>query len=185
MQPPVEQGRTRLVLAHGARSVFIFFEQPQWLVVWLHPTTVRLIPTTVLVHPTNTTTLIFSTLAARDEPHSWPSDPFRPSNPSPTSVRPDRPRVIAPAYKWEALPSLIQTNSYHNNWNNTIFGNAQTYYDQPVKQYFVDGGNGVLDIAREIKMRIKAWAYAYRVTKDIKWVDRSWMELQVCRKGFP
>ncbi|CAE6455040.1 unnamed protein product [Rhizoctonia solani] len=127
--------------------------------------------------------VVASPNTARDESHSWPSDPFRPSNPSPTSVRPDRPRIIAPAYKWDTLSSLIQTNTYLNNWNNTIFENAQTYYDQPVKSYFVDGGNGVLDIAREIKMRVKTWAYAYRITKDTKWVDRSWMELQASGNG--
>jgi hypothetical protein len=115
---------------------------------------------------------------------SWPVDSFKPSNPSATSVRPDRPRIIAPAYKWEALPALIQTDPYLKGWNNTIFSNAQTYYDEPVKVYFVDGGNGVLDIAREIKMRIKAWAYAYRISKDTKWVDRAWRELQVCSTLF-
>ncbi|KAJ1308261.1 hypothetical protein OPQ81_003976 [Rhizoctonia solani] len=127
----------------------------------------------------NTATSTSPFLGARDDSaHAWPSDPFKPSNPSPTSVRPDRPRIIAPAYKWDALPSLVQTDPYLRNWNDTIFSNAQAYYDQPVKTYFVDGGNGVLDIAREIKMRVKAWAYAYRVTKDAKWVDRTWMELQ-------
>ncbi|KAF8751811.1 Heparinase II III family protein [Rhizoctonia solani] len=123
-------------------------------------------------------TVIASSNTVRDEYQSWPPDPFNPSSPSPTSVRPDRPRIIAPAYKWEVLPSIIQTNPYLHKWNNTIFGDAQKYYDQPVKSYFVDGGNGVLDIAREIKMRVKAWAYVYRITKDTKWVDRTWIELQ-------
>ncbi|CAE7102255.1 unnamed protein product, partial [Rhizoctonia solani] len=119
-----------------------------------------------------------STFGARDNTHSWPEDSFKPSSPSPTTARTDRPRIIAPAYKWAALPSLIQTDPYLQGWNDTIFSNAQTYYDQPVKAYFIDGGNGVLDIAREIKMRVKAWAYAYRMTKDTKWVDRTWKELQ-------
>ncbi|KAF8745167.1 Heparinase II III family protein, partial [Rhizoctonia solani] len=109
---------------------------------------------------------------------SWPVDSFKPSNPSATSVRPDRPRIVAPAYKWEALPALIKTDPYLKGWNETIFSNAQTYYDQPVKAYFMDGGNGILDIAREIKVRIKAWCYAYRMSKDTKWVDRTWRELE-------
>ena len=42
----------------------------------------------------------------------------------------------------------------------------------------MDGDSGILDNAREFKMRIKAFAYAYRVTGDTKWVDRAWREIQ-------
>ncbi|CUA69643.1 hypothetical protein RSOLAG22IIIB_04019 [Rhizoctonia solani] len=133
------------------------------------------------VYPSTTNTAAFTSPtfgASGNTALSWPSDPFKPSTPSATTVRTDRPRIIAPAYKWAALPTLIQTDPYLKGWNDTIFSNAQTYYDQPVKAYFVDGGNGVLDIAREIKMRVKAWAYVYRMTNDTKWVDRTWKELQ-------
>jgi hypothetical protein len=44
----------------------------------------------------------------------------------------------------------------------------------------LDGPSGILDNAREIKMRIKAFAYAYRMTNATRWVDRAWEELQVC-----
>ncbi|QRW12011.1 hypothetical protein RhiLY_11010 [Ceratobasidium sp. AG-Ba] len=98
--------------------------------------------------------------------------------PPANNVRPDRPRIIAPAYKWAALPTLIQTDPYLKGWNDTIFGNATNYYNQDVKAYYIDGGSGVLDIAREVKERIKAFAYAYRMTNDTKWVDRAWKELQ-------
>lgn len=43
----------------------------------------------------------------------------------------------------------------------------------------MDGASGILDNAREIKMRIKAFAYVYRMTNDTKWVDRCWAEVQV------
>ena len=49
-------------------------------------------------------------------------------------------------------------------------------------QYITDGGlggSGVLDIARELKVRLKAWAYAWKVSGDQQWVDRTWRELQV------
>lgn len=45
--------------------------------------------------------------------------------------------------------------------------------------YFMDGDSGILDNAREIKARIKAFAYVYLMTNDTKWVDRTWLELQV------
>lgn len=111
---------------------------------------------------------------------AWPQDPFSaPSNPSPTSLRSDRPRLIAPAYKWAALPGLIAKDPYLKSWNDTIFGNATTYYSLPPVQYFMDGSSGILDNAREVKMRIKAFAYAYRMSNDTKWVDRAWSEIQV------
>ncbi|KAI0830525.1 chondroitin AC/alginate lyase [Trametes gibbosa] len=109
---------------------------------------------------------------------SWPDDPFQPASPAPTSVRPDRPRLIAPSYKWQALPALIKSDPYLKSWNDTIFGNATAYYSLPVVQYFMDGDSGILDNAREIKMRIKAFAYVYRMTNDTKWVDRAYQELQ-------
>ena len=95
-------------------------------------------------------------------------------------VRTDRPRLIAPAYKWEALPKLIPNDPYLQFWNDSIFGNATEYFDLDPVEYHLDGGSGILDNAREIKMRVKAFAYVYRMTNDTKWVDRAYKELQVC-----
>ena len=94
-------------------------------------------------------------------------------------MRPDRPRLIAPAYKWQALPTLIQNDPYLQGWNNTIFGNATTYYSLPPVAYSPDDQQNIIDNAREVKMRIKAFAYVYRMTNDTKWVDRAWVEIQV------
>lgn len=48
----------------------------------------------------------------------------------------------------------------------------------------MDGPSGILDNAREIKMRVKAFAYAYRMSNDTKWVDRTFRELQVSSRLF-
>ncbi|EDR15759.1 uncharacterized protein LACBIDRAFT_181789 [Laccaria bicolor S238N-H82] len=105
-------------------------------------------------------------------------DPFQPSKPSPTTTRTDRPRIIAPAYKWQALPALIKSDPYLTGWNATIFGNATAYLSMQPVVYHMDGASGILDNAREIKARIKAFAYVYRMTNDTKWVDRAWEEIQ-------
>ena len=128
--------------------------------------------TTPTFHPSNNAAL------------AWPADPFQPSDPSPTSVRSDRPRLIAPSYKWEALPQLIPNDPYLKVWNDTIFGNATAYYDLPPVVYYMDGSSGILDNAREIKMRVKAFSYVYRMTNDTRWLDRTFLELQV-RALFP
>ncbi|KAL6310162.1 chondroitin AC/alginate lyase [Sparassis latifolia] len=133
------------------------------------------------VYPSTTNTAAFTTPTFNSAAGSnvgWPSDPFQPASPAPTSLRPDRPRIIAPSYKWEVLPSLISNNPYLKYWNDSIFSNATDYYNQPVVPYYLDSGNGILDVARQIKMRIKAFSYAYRMTNDTKWADRAFKELQ-------
>jgi hypothetical protein len=116
---------------------------------------------------------------------AWPADTFPfSSSPSPTALRTDRPRLIAPKYKWDVLPRLITQDAYLKSWNDTIFGNATAYFSLSPVQYHMDGDSGILDNAREVKMRIKAFAYVYRMTNDTKWVDRAWAEIQVGRSSI-
>jgi hypothetical protein len=77
------------------------------------------------------------------------------------------------------LPGLIANDPYLKSWNDTIFGNATTYYNAGNVTYFMDGDSGILDNAREVKQRMKAWGYAYRMTNNTKWADRAMTELQV------
>lgn len=58
---------------------------------------------------------------------------------------------------------------------------SDTLGDEPTP-YVTDGGldgSGVLDVAREIKLKVKNWAYAYKVTNETKYADRVWLELTV------
>lgn len=110
---------------------------------------------------------------------SWPSDPSPPSN---ETIR-NHPRLGAPQYKWDALTGgLIASNPYFEYWNRTIVGNAsETIGEDPVP-YTPDGGlegSGVLDVAREMKVRVKNWAYAYKVTGETRYADRVYRELVV------
>lgn len=92
------------------------------------------------------------------------------------------PRIMAAQYEWDCLPKKIAKDAYLTVWNATIFQNATKWYSMNSVNYSVDGtfsGSGILDPARQVQQRIKAWAYAYRLTKDTKWVDRAWTELQV------
>ncbi|KAI0652050.1 chondroitin AC/alginate lyase [Trametes meyenii] len=133
------------------------------------------------LYPSTTNTAAYTTPTFHESNNAalaWPKDSFQPKNPSPTSVRPDRPRLIAPAYKWAALPQLIQNDPYLKFWNETIFGNATQYFGLEPVVYHMDGSSGILDNAREIKQRVKAFAYAYRMTNDTKWLDRTFAELQ-------
>ncbi|KAF8846223.1 hypothetical protein BDN67DRAFT_24661 [Paxillus ammoniavirescens] len=132
------------------------------------------------LYPATTNTAAFTTptfLSSSDANLAWPQDPYQPSSPSPTTVRSDRPRLIAPSYKWEALPNLIRNDPYLSFWNESIFRNASQYMALPPVVYVMDSGNGILDPAREIKQRVKAFSYAYRMTNDTTWVDRTWTEL--------
>jgi hypothetical protein len=133
------------------------------------------------LYPATTNAAAFTTptfLSTSDANSAWPQDPYQPSNPSPTQVRPDRPRLIAPSYKWQALPNLISNDPYLSFWNDSIFVNASQYMALPPVAYVMDSGNGILDPARQVKQRVKAFSYAFRMTNDTTWVDRTWTELK-------
>ncbi|KAG7099035.1 hypothetical protein E1B28_000915 [Marasmius oreades] len=135
----------------------------------------------VPIYPSTTNTAVFTQPTFRQSSNkaiTWPEDPFKPSNPSPLNVRADRPRLMAPAYMWDALPDLIKSDPYLKGWNETIFLNASSWLNLDPVKYDMDGPSGILDNAREIKARVKAFAYVYRVTRDTKWVDRTWLEIK-------
>lgn len=132
----------------------------------------------VPLYPSTTNTAAFTTPTFNPSNSlAWPQDPFQPSAPSVLTTRPDRPLLIAPAYKWQALSSLIKSDPYLSGWNDTIFGNATQYFSLPPAQYFMDGDSGILDNSRDVKRRIKAFGYAYRMSNDTKWADRAMTEL--------
>ncbi|GAA6057364.1 hypothetical protein JCM3770_005727 [Rhodotorula araucariae] len=98
------------------------------------------------------------------------------------SPKKTHPLLIATENRWECLPKLIAADSYMSYWNDTVYANATRFYDMSPTNYSIDGGytgSGVLDVAREVQLRIKHWAYAYRLSNDTKWVDRTWRELVV------
>ncbi|KAJ6574948.1 heparinase II/III family protein [Mycena capillaripes] len=131
------------------------------------------------IYPSTTDTAVFgSPTFVSNDAIAWPSDSFAPTSPDVLTPRPDHPRLIAPAYKWAALPDLIVKDPYLNAWNATIFLNASQYFDLPPVVYHMDGASGILDNAREVKMRIKALSYVYRMTNDTKWSDRVWAEVK-------
>ena len=97
-------------------------------------------------------------------------------------IRTDHPLLMADSSRWSCLPSQIQADAYLRSWDATIMANATRYAAMDPVQYTPDGGlsgSGVLDVARELQLRTKHWAYAWRMTNDSQWVERTWQELQV------
>jgi hypothetical protein len=116
-----------------------------------------------------------SSLSCGDDPYSF-------SDPTSLAVRAEHPLLFAPSYKWSCLPKLIAADSYMAYWNDTIFTNATAMYELTPTNYSIDGClscSGVLDVGREVQLRIKHWGYAYKISNDTKWADRAWLELQV------
>ncbi|KAG8920148.1 hypothetical protein FRC02_001140 [Tulasnella sp. 418] len=136
------------------------------------------------IYPSTTNAAAFTTptfITGDASKLTWPKDPAQfAAQPAPTSVRTDRPRIVAPAYKWEALPNLIANDPYMKAWNDSIIALAQKFDPMDPVPYLIDGGlgkSGVLDVAREVKQRVKAFAYAYKATGQTMWADRAWREL--------
>ncbi|KAH8919310.1 hypothetical protein BT69DRAFT_1379006 [Atractiella rhizophila] len=100
----------------------------------------------------------------------------------PPSVRPDHPRLIADSARWECVKELIASDAYLAGWNETIIANATKFANMDPVPYDIDGGlgdSGVLDVARQVQVRIKHWGWAYRMTGDTKWAERTWQEILV------
>ncbi|KAL8292314.1 hypothetical protein RQP46_001780 [Phenoliferia psychrophenolica] len=135
------------------------------------------------LYPTSTgSAKISAPTTVTDSSLSCGSDPYSFSDSSSLAVRTEHPLLIAPAYKWACLPKLIAGDSYMSSWNDTIFLNATKFYAMSPTNYSIDGGlsgSGVLDVAREVQLRIKHWAYAWKLTNDTKWPVRAWEELVV------
>jgi len=128
-------------------------------------------------------------------PSGFPSDQRSPSElDSPfssstkiwdTQVTTHHPRLFAPPQRWKDLPQLIADDPYLARWNSTIFTKATEQMSRPPVIYSVDGTSGVLDVAREVQLQIKYWAYAYRMGDGGgdeargKWKERIWKEIVV------
>lgn len=95
-------------------------------------------------------------------------------------ITPAHPRLFADVRRWRDLPELTEQDPYLKSWNKTIFQLATQRLSQPPPFYVLDGTNGILDIAREVQLRIKLWSYAYRTSGgDTRWKQRIWNELVV------
>ncbi|KAK0520455.1 hypothetical protein OC835_007201 [Tilletia horrida] len=115
--------------------------------------------------------------AGGTEPGGCAADPEKPTMTNPRS----HPRLFAPKYQWDCLAGRISNDAYLTVWDYAIMQNATNFYNLPPTNYSIDGGfggSGILDVSREIQLRVKTWAYAFMRTKDTKWVDRTWLELQ-------
>ena len=76
----------------------------------------------------------------------------------------------------------MQSDPYLSKWHSKIVADANRAFNAALVTYVYDGGptgSGVLDPARQVQMRIKLFAYMWRMTQDVKWVTRAWNELYV------
>ncbi|KAG9791616.1 hypothetical protein KCU88_g963, partial [Aureobasidium melanogenum] len=97
------------------------------------------------------------------------------------SVVKEHPRLFASGDQWNSLEAQISKNDYLQKWNKTIIEQANEFYEAALIPYPDDCDVSVgctLEVARYIQLRVKHWAYAYRLTNDTKYVDRAWLELQ-------
>ncbi|KAG8918540.1 hypothetical protein FRC01_001805, partial [Tulasnella sp. 417] len=109
-------------------------------------------------------------------PSGSPTDTFQPPSPQPTVMRPDRPRLIAPPYRWPLLTTLIASDPYLQAWDGTIVSNADQFAQLPPVSPSANE-TGPYDVPGEVKIRIKTFAYAYRRTSSDIWVTRTWTEI--------
>ncbi|PWY97181.1 hypothetical protein BCV70DRAFT_203105 [Testicularia cyperi] len=96
-----------------------------------------------------------------------------------TNLRP-HPRIMTTQNEWNCLATKIANDAYLTVWNETIFTNATAWAKLDPVAFVFDGGpsgSGILDISREIQQRVKAWAYAYKMSGNTAFKDRLFLEL--------
>lgn len=101
-------------------------------------------------------------------------------------VQNSHPRLFATPEQWLGLPELIARDPFLARWNESIFDKAQALYEKPTVNISSElrlRASGILDEAREVQLRIKNWAYVYRMTKHSRWKHRIWEEILAATKG--
>jgi hypothetical protein len=79
----------------------------------------------------------------------------------------------------KSVSTIVPKDAYLSGWNATIFGNATAVLNVPPVKFVLDGSSGALDIARQVKERVKNLAYAYRASNNSVYAERIWTELLV------
>ncbi|KAH8898699.1 hypothetical protein GQ53DRAFT_877792 [Thozetella sp. PMI_491] len=113
---------------------------------------------------------------------SWGADETVWASESEVKVWRTHPRLFGSSREWQTLVSLIPTDPYLSRWNKSIFDAADAAYSEPALSYVIDNSletEGVLNTARALQLRIKYWAYAHRLSQDLKWKERIWKDLLV------
>ncbi|SNX84108.1 uncharacterized protein MEPE_02816 [Melanopsichium pennsylvanicum] len=96
-----------------------------------------------------------------------------------TNLRP-HPRIMTTQAEWDCLPNKIANDAYLTVWNSTIFNNATKWSAESYVEYVADGGftgSGILDVSRNVQQRVKAFAYAYKMSNNTSFKDRLYGEL--------
>ncbi|CCF51198.1 hypothetical protein NDA11_007925 [Ustilago hordei] len=104
-----------------------------------------------------------------------------------TSLRP-HPRIMTTEAEWDCLPTKIANDAYLTVWNSTIFTNATNWSSKPPVAYVADGGftgSGILDVSREVQQRVKAFAYAYKISNNTAFKNRLYLELNNAAGNTP
>lgn len=92
------------------------------------------------------------------------------------------PRLFALQSRWWYLLESQTMDPYITLWNNSIFALAHSLFSEVPITYRLGPSTStddILNVARVVQLRIKVWAYAYRLTGQSKWVERVWKEVQV------
>ena len=94
------------------------------------------------------------------------------------------PRLLATEGRWNALPGQIATDTVSTSLNGTAIRAADEALTLPVVTYTKSDGVRLLDVSRTVLDRTYSLTYAWRLTRDSKYVERLWNDL-VAAAAFP
>lgn len=88
------------------------------------------------------------------------------------------PRLLADQSDFEYFRSQLGTGSLCDDWISSIIKTADRYYDSAPSGYVIQDGLRLLAVSRKTLERVTAWSFAYQITGDERYAERTWTELE-------
>lgn len=100
------------------------------------------------------------------------------------NLRKDHPRLMATKDDFERIAKSKETDPYLKEAFQKLYGNGEAIINEPVSRFEIPDGLRLLATSRRVLSRISTLAFLYQITKEKKFGDRAWLELQAA-SGFP
>lgn len=93
-------------------------------------------------------------------------------------IRSEHPRLLATSSDFAALKDRIAADPRLQSWYDKLYAKAETILTEPASIYEIPDGVRLLAVSRKVKDRIQTLGLMYRLTKDSRFAERAWKELE-------
>jgi len=87
------------------------------------------------------------------------------------------PRLLASQSDFDRLQQDIKTNALMGRWYGSVQNEAEKLLQEPASRYEIPDGKRLLATSRRVLGRVYTLGFSYQMTKDRRFSDRAWKEL--------